>query len=92
MLLNGLIGMKKAFCRRFISCLLLKHREKDDSDFMTVFYDTDRWHQGVAERAAEGARNHGLLNISADDFFDIDTTMPEDKVEQEKIGRLFEET
>ena len=51
----------------------LKHLEKDDSDFMTVFYDTDRWHRGVAERAAEGARNHGLLNISADDFFDIDT-------------------
>ena len=67
----------------------LKHPEKDDSDFMTVFYDTDRWHRGVAERAAEGARNHGLLNISADDFFDIDTTMPEDKAEQEKIGRLF---
>lgn len=67
----------------------LKHPEKDDSDFMTVFYDTDRWHRGVAERAAEGARNHGLLNISAEDFFDIDTTMPEDKVEQEKIGRLL---
>ena len=67
----------------------LKHPEKDDSDFMTVFYDTDRWHRGVAERAAEGARNHGLLNISADEFFDIDTTMPEDKVEQEKIGRLL---
>lgn len=67
----------------------LKHPEKDDSDFMTVFYDTDRWHRGVAERAAEGARNHGLLNISADDFFDIDTTMPEDKVEQEKIGRIL---
>ena len=67
----------------------LKHLEKDDSDFMTVFYDTDRWHRGVAERAAEGARNHGLLNISADDFFDIDTTMPEDKAEQEKIGRLL---
>ena len=67
----------------------LKHPEKDDSDFMTVFYDTDRWHRGVAERATEGARNHGLLNISADDFFDIDTTMPEDKAEQEKIGRLL---
>ena len=67
----------------------LKHPEKDDSDFMTVFYDTDRWHRGVAERAAEGARNHGLLNISADDFFDIDTTKPEDKLEQEKIGRLL---
>ena len=35
--------------------------------YLTVFFDTDRWHNGVAERAAEGARNHGLLNISAED-------------------------
>ena len=67
----------------------LKSPEKDNSDFMTVFYDTDRWHRGVAERAAEGARNHGLLNISAEDFFDIDADMPEDKTEQEKIGKLL---
>ena len=67
----------------------LKSPEKDDSDFMTVFYDTDRWHRGVAERAAEGARNHGLLNISADNFFDIDAAMPKSKTEQEKIGMLL---
>ena len=80
---------KKGVLSTLYIVLALKHPEKDDSDFMTVFYDTDRWHRGVAERAAEGARNHGLLNISADDFFDIDTTMPEDKAEQEKIGRLL---
>ena len=43
-----------------------------NSNFLTVFFDTDRWYKGVSERAAEGARNHGLLNISAEDFFDID--------------------
>ena len=41
-----------------------KKEQQIDSDFLTVFFDTDRWHKGVAERAAEGARNHGLLNIS----------------------------
>lgn len=45
-----------------------KKEQQIDSDYLTVFFDTDRWHKGVAERAAEGARNHGLLNISAEDF------------------------
>ena len=60
-----------------------------DSDFLTVFFDTDRWHKGVAERAAEGARNHGLLNISAEDFFDIDLSVPKDVAEQKQIGAFI---
>ena len=60
-----------------------------DSDFLTVFFDTDRWHKGVSERAAEGARNHGLLNISAEDFFDIDITIPKNKAEQAAIGAFI---
>jgi type I restriction enzyme S subunit len=60
-----------------------------DSDFLTVFFDTDRWHKGVSERAAEGARNHGLLNISAEDFFDIDVRIPKSLVEQAAIGSFI---
>ena len=60
-----------------------------DSDFLTVFFDTDRWHKGVSERAAEGARNHGLLNISAEDFFDIVITIPKNKAEQASIGAFI---
>lgn len=64
----------------------IRNQSKTDSDFLTVFFDTDRWHKGVAERAAEGARNHGLLNISADDFFDIDIFLPSQREEQAAIG------
>lgn len=64
----------------------IKNQQEINSDFMTVFFDTDRWHKGVAERAAEGARNHGLLNISAEDFFDIDLAVPKKADEQAKIG------
>ncbi len=67
----------------------LKETEDINSDFLTVFFDTDRWYKGVSERAAEGARNHGLLNISAEDFFDIDLTIPKEELEQEKIGQFF---
>lgn len=60
-----------------------------DSDFMTTLFETDTWHNGVREHAAEGARNHGLLNISADDFFDVSVTVPKQKKEQETIGVYF---
>ena len=66
-----------------------KKERQIDSDYLTVFFDTDRWHKGVAERAAEGARNHGLLNISAEDFFDIDLSVPKDIVEQKQIGAFI---
>lgn len=64
----------------------IKNQSEIDSNYLTVFFDTDRWHKGVSERAAEGARNHGLLNISADDFFDIDIFLPRHKEEQVAIG------
>ena len=68
-----------------------KSDQKINSDFLTIFFDTDRWHKGVAERAAEGARNHGLLNISAEDFFEIPLSVPCDITEQSKIGAYFKQ-
>ena len=67
----------------------IKNNEEIDCDFLAVFFDTDRWHQGVAERASEGARTHGLLNISADDFLDIELFLPQDEEEQKQIGDCF---
>ena len=67
----------------------LKDLSKTDSDYVAVFFDTNRWHRGVAERAAEGARNHGLLNLSAEDFFDIGISLPDSIDEQRKIGRIL---
>ena len=58
-----------------------------DSDFMTTLFETDTWHNGVREHAAEGARNHGLLNISADDFFDVSVTVPKQDGSQEIYAR-----
>ncbi|WP_315517280.1 restriction endonuclease subunit S [Hoylesella shahii] len=59
------------------------------SDYLTHFFDTTLWHKDVAERAAEGARNHGLLNISAEDFFDISVLKPKKIEEQQQIAAYF---
>ena len=60
-----------------------------DSDFLVTYYDTDNWHKQVSERAAEGARNHGLLNISAEDFLDTSLMIPTDIREQQLIGAFL---
>ena len=41
-----------------------------DPNYLVTYYETDCWHKGVQMIAAEGARNHGLLNIAPNDFFD----------------------
>ena len=41
--------------------------------------------------AAEGARNHGLLNIAAYDFFETKIVIPSKIEEQQKIGALFKQ-
>ena len=66
----------------------IKNQNETNSDFLKVFFDTNRWHKGVAERATEGARNHGLLNISVEDFFEIDLFLPGTE-EQTVIGEYF---
>jgi type I restriction enzyme S subunit len=65
------------------------NQDSIDSDYLVSYYDTNYWHNEVAKRAAEGARNHGLLNISADDFFDTDLKFPKSLAEQKLIGQLF---
>ncbi|MCR8964239.1 restriction endonuclease subunit S [Brevibacillus halotolerans] len=64
---------------------------KVDSDFLVCYYDTNNWHKEVAMRAAEGARNHGLLNITAADFFDTELFLPKTNSEQQKIGSFFKQ-
>ena len=58
-------------------------------NFLVTYYETDRWYKTVQVIAAEGARNHGLLNIAPDDFFDTVLKLPSSREEQEQIGALF---
>ena len=60
--------------------------KKIDSDFLEKYYDTTYWYKEVSKHAAEGARNHGLLNIATSDFFETEIVMPLKIEEQEKIA------
>ncbi|WP_414042352.1 restriction endonuclease subunit S [Macrococcus sp. EM39E] len=60
-----------------------------DSNFIKYYFETDLWHKDVQKKSAEGARNHGLLNITAKDFLSINIKVPKDIHEQIKIGQFF---
>ena len=61
------------------------------SQFLVSYYDTTSWHREVAKNAAEGARNHGLLNITPADFFNTVLLIPNSISEQKKIGAFFKQ-
>lgn len=60
-----------------------------DSDYLAHYYESDKWHREVSMCAAEGARNHGLLNIAPADFFNTRLVMPKELDEQQAIGAYF---
>lgn len=59
-----------------------------NKDFMKNYFESSKWYKEVASIAVEGARNHGLLNIPVNDFFNIDVKVTIQS-EQEKIGEFF---
>ena len=72
--------------------ILFKITDKNiSSNFIVSYYMTHLWHKEISKRAAEGARNHGLLNISTEDFFDSELNIPNSIEEQVKIGNFIEQ-
>ena len=64
-------------------CFALK---KHDSDFIKAYFDSLKWYREIYMISAEGARNHGLLNVPTEEFFDTKHYLPEDSGEQRKIA------
>ncbi|MFT8343347.1 MAG: restriction endonuclease subunit S [Clostridium beijerinckii] len=88
----GAIKRLERYDMGVLSTLYIVFRIKEyiiNSDYLVSYYDSNNWHNEVANRAAEGARNHGLLNISADDFFSTELKFPKELEEQRKIGEYF---
>ena len=59
--------------------------DKVDSDYLTHYFETSKWHKGISDIAGEGARNHGLLNMAVDDYFATKHYLPS-LSEQKKIA------
>lgn len=73
-----------------LSSLYFVFRPNDnvDSDYLTHYFESSKWHKGISNIAGEGARNHGLLNMAVDDYFATKHYLPS-LPEQNKIARFF---
>ena len=47
-----------------------------DSDYLAYYFESTKWHRGLSDIAGEGARNHGLLNVSMADYFNTKHRFP----------------
>ena len=60
-----------------------------NSDYLKEYFETTFWYKEIYSIAVEGARNHGLLNINVNDFFNTKHLIPPSKEEQKKIADFF---
>ena len=59
-----------------------------DSDYLTYYFESTKWHRGLSDIAGEGARNHGLLNVSITDYFNTKHRFPVIE-EQKAIAKML---
>ena len=59
------------------------------SDFAKWYFESSQWYRSVNEICAEGARNHGLLNVPTDGFFNTTHILPTDIKEQMIIAAFL---
>lgn len=69
----------------YICFALTRH----NSDFIKVYFDSLKWYKEIYMIAAEGARNHGLLNVPTDGFFTTQHILPQSVDEQIKIAKFL---
>ena len=86
----GAVKRLNKYNQGVVSSLYICFKPNDliNSDFLEQYFETNKWYQQISEVSVEGARNHGLLNIAVNDFFNTKHYIPSIK-EQEKISNFL---
>ncbi len=72
-----------------VSTLYICFKLKDRGElFFDQYIEAGKLNSEIEKIAQEGARNHGLLNMSVSDYFTMQVTLPA-KLEQEKIAAFL---
>lgn len=87
----GVIRPLRRYESGVVSTLYICFRAKTNCciDFYEQYFDTDLINDEISKIAQEGARNHGLLNISIDDFFNKVKILVPHLSEQQKIAECL---
>ena len=84
----GVIKPLRRYESGVVSTLYICFRAKTNCciDFYEQYFDTDLINNELSKIAQEGARNHGLLNMSVDDFFNKIKLLVPHSSEREKVA------
>jgi type I restriction enzyme S subunit len=66
-------------------CFALHGSEAPLSNYFAYFCESGGFNHQIYQVAQEGARNHGLLNVTAEDFFSMSMPVPSPEVQQRAI-------
>jgi type I restriction enzyme S subunit len=69
-------------------CFALDESKAPPSDYFAYFCEAGGYNHQIYQVAQEGARNHGLLNVTAEDFFSMKMPVPPREV-QERVVRAL---
>jgi type I restriction enzyme S subunit len=70
-------------------CFRLRDGAQASSAYLCHYFEGGYLNSGLRMIAKEGARAHGLLNVTADEFFDLDIFLPA-LPEQQKIAEILD--
>ena len=86
---KGAIKLLKKYDVGVVSTLYICFKCKEDfsCEYFEHFFESGIFNKQIDKIAQEGARDHGLLNVSVIDFFDsLEVIQPPTKEEQQKIA------
>ena len=86
----GAIKRLDAYDSGIVSPLYICFTPQDgtNSDFYLQYFEAGHFNREIYKIAQEGARNHGLLNVSTEDFFNSSLVFPP-LAEQERIAEIL---
>lgn len=87
----GTIKKLKLYDKGIVSPLYICFNIKENtanSEYIEQYFDANKFNSEILAIAQEGARNHGLLNMGIDDFFNCRIINPPLQ-EQEKIAEIL---
>lgn len=90
----GATKMLEKYDEGVISTLYICFRSKSDlvnNEYFKYYFESKQYYDELSKIAQEGARNHGLLNVNANDFFNIKINVPKIE-EQKKIATIINNT
>lgn len=88
----GAIKQLRYYDKGVVSTLYICFRLIDNNgikDFFDQYFETPLINLELGKLAQEGARNHGLLNISTEDFFDKISLFIPSQIEQQRIAQCL---